>query len=283
MKRILSVVMGGCIAAYGLFAYADNDTITATVTDCINAKKHCMLEVTPPPANSNEKLFKVKQICNGGFEFIYEYFMEDQIANRKFLGRKFCDGIVSYSNMDLPFFKNGAIVDANDGLLVIEILDKATDDISKLLKNMKKIADDASTGSYSPTQLSNMNSEFQDLLLEINRVANVTSAAGTSLLNGSTDSLSIKIGQYQTFPLPLANFTTGSAGLNISALDVLTVDDAKNALSSIKAAQQKVKQALQGFNEPKSIFETSAKAIATITSIDLNGPQFAITTEKPHH
>ncbi len=126
---------------------------------------------------------------------------------------------------------------ANDGISLVQTAESAMQDISQLLGQMTTLATQASTGTYSSTQLSNLNTQFGKLLAEVNRVANVTSFNGVSLLDGTTSSLSIQVGSGNTsndrLSISLSNLTTGSAGLNIATLSLSSQANAQSALSTL--------------------------------------------------
>lgn len=125
----------------------------------------------------------------------------------------------------------------NDGISLIQTAQSAMNDISQLLGQMTTLATQASTGTYSSTQLSNINTQFGKLLSEVNRVASVTSFNGVNLLDGSTGSLSIQVGSGNTsndrLSISLSDMTTGSAGLNIASLSVSSQTNAQSALASL--------------------------------------------------
>lgn len=129
------------------------------------------------------------------------------------------------------------IRNANDGISLVQTAQSTMSNISTLLGQMTTLAAQASTGTYSSSQLSNIDTQFQKLLSEINRVANVASFNGVNLLDGSTSSLSIQVGSGNTsndrLSVSLVNLTTGSAGLNISSLAVGSSSSAQSALSTL--------------------------------------------------
>lgn len=126
---------------------------------------------------------------------------------------------------------------ANDGISLIQTALSATNDISNLLSQMQTLATQASTGTFSSTQLSNINTQFQSLLTEVGRVAATASFNGVNVLDGSVGSLSIQVGNGNTsndrLSVTLTNLTTGSAGLNIASLAVDTSAHAQSALSTL--------------------------------------------------
>lgn len=125
----------------------------------------------------------------------------------------------------------------NDGLSLINTAESAISNIQNLLTQMQTLATQASSGTYSSSQLANLNTEFTSLLTEVNRVAGSTSFNGVNLLDGSTASLSIQLGSGATvndsINITLSNLTTGTSGLNIASLDISSASNAQSALNAL--------------------------------------------------
>jgi len=127
----------------------------------------------------------------------------------------------------------------NDGISLVQTAESAIGDISNIVISMQTLATQAATETYSDSQLQDINTQFQKLLSEVDRVASVTSFNGVNLLDGSKSSITIQVGSGDTvndrLTIELANLTTGSAGLGISGLDLSSVEDAQAALSSLSS------------------------------------------------
>lgn len=160
----------------------------------------------------------------------------------------------------------------NDGISLIQTAETAINDISGLISQMTQLAAQASSGTYSSSQLANIQTEFGALLTEINRVANVTTFNGVSLLNNATGSITIQVGSSSTandrLSITLTNLTTGTSGLNIATLDVNDTTSAQSALSTLNAITA-VNNALAtlGANEVNMTAAVSNDA-ALATSLD---------------
>jgi len=128
---------------------------------------------------------------------------------------------------------------ANDGISLIQTALSATNDINGLVGQMQTIATQASSGTYSSTQLGNLDTQFQALLSEVNRVASTAAFNGISVLANSTGSVSIQVGNSSTsndtVSITLTNLTTGSSGLNIASLAVDTQSNGSAALAALSA------------------------------------------------
>lgn len=126
---------------------------------------------------------------------------------------------------------------ANDGISLVQTAQSAMTNISQLLGQMTTLATQASTGTYSSSQLNNINTQFGKLLAEVGRVAATTQFNGVNLLDGSTGSVSIQVGSNNTsndrLTITLNDMTTGSAGLNIASLSLSSVGNAQSALAAL--------------------------------------------------
>ncbi len=77
------------------------------------------------------------------------------------------------------------IRNANDAISMIQVADGALAVIDEKLIRMKELAEQAATGTYNSTQRLIINSEFQAMASEIQRIAVSTDFNGVKLLDGS--------------------------------------------------------------------------------------------------
>lgn len=77
------------------------------------------------------------------------------------------------------------IRNANDAISMLQVADGALAIIDEKLIRMKELAEQAATGTYDSTQRMMINSEFQAMASEIDRIANATDFNGIKLLDGS--------------------------------------------------------------------------------------------------
>lgn len=80
---------------------------------------------------------------------------------------------------------NQGIRNANDAISMIQTADGALSVIDEKLIRMKELAEQAATGTYNSDQRLMIDSEFQAMAAEIDRIANATSFNGIHLLNGN--------------------------------------------------------------------------------------------------
>ena len=84
---------------------------------------------------------------------------------------------------DIAALRQG-IRNVNDGISMIQTMDGALGVIDEKLIRMKELAEQAATGTYNSDQRLMIDSEFQAMGEEINRIARATDFNGIKLLNG---------------------------------------------------------------------------------------------------
>lgn len=80
---------------------------------------------------------------------------------------------------------NQGVRNANDAISLIQVADGALAVIDEKLIRMKELAEQAATGTYDSTQRLMIDSEFQAMASEIDRIARATDFNGIKLLDGS--------------------------------------------------------------------------------------------------
>jgi flagellin len=78
-----------------------------------------------------------------------------------------------------------ALVNAGQAVSMLQIADGAMAKVNDILVRMKSLAVQAGSGSLSGTERSMLNTEYQALVSEVDRIANDTEFAGTILVNGA--------------------------------------------------------------------------------------------------
>jgi flagellin len=84
---------------------------------------------------------------------------------------------------------NQGIRNASDAISMIQTAEGAMSVIDEKLIRMKELAEQAATGTYTTAQREIMNSEYQAMAAEIDRIATATDFNGVKLLDGSLEAL----------------------------------------------------------------------------------------------
>ena len=81
-----------------------------------------------------------------------------------------------------------AMKNANDGVAVLQTAESGYQSISDLLVRMRELAVQSANDSVSDTERGYLDTEFQDLISEIDRISNVVEYNGIHLLDGTSGS-----------------------------------------------------------------------------------------------
>jgi flagellin len=147
-----------------------------------------------------------------------------------------------------------ASTSAANGQSVLSTADGGLAQISDILQRLKSLATQAQSGTNDTNSLANIDKEFQDLLSEINSVAQGTRFNGNNLLDGTsaygTTGVDFLLGTEatDTITVKISNVTTASAGLNLTGLTVsgATLNDGLTAAASAAAAIDSAINTLSG-------------------------------------
>lgn len=131
---------------------------------------------------------------------------------------------------------------AQDAISMIQTAEAGLGSINSLLTRMRSLAvESANGGTLTASNRASVDTEYQALLTEINRIVNVTTYNGQVLINGSLSSgSSFQVGVFNTtndvIAINLSNSNTATSALNIATSAVNTSHKAQDALSQLDNA-----------------------------------------------
>ena len=124
---------------------------------------------------------------------------------------------------------NQAARNANDAISMIQTADGAAIEITNMLQRMRELAVQATSDSYSSSDISNLNIEFAALADEIDRIVDATEWNGMAILDGSEGTgsngvMSFQIGanDSQTVTVDFADFNMADGTGGISTVTAAT-------------------------------------------------------------
>ena len=135
---------------------------------------------------------------------------------------------------------------AQDGVSLVQVAESAMGEISNILIRMRELGVQASSDTIGPNERKFLDLEFQELLSEIDRIANSTEFNRVPLLNGSASTFEVQVGTRNNPSIDrIKLFDGNSADVNIVALGInlSTVADkssAQNTLGTLDTALQSV-------------------------------------------
>ena len=120
---------------------------------------------------------------------------------------------------------------ANDAISMIQVMDGATKEITDMLVRMKELATQAASETYSNSDRTNLDAEYQALELEITRIQANTEWNGMKLLDTDAGAKSIQLGD-SAVSFTFTDWSMGSG----TALSDLGTDGTNDLTTQVKAA-----------------------------------------------
>ncbi len=125
---------------------------------------------------------------------------------------------------------------AQDGVSLAQTAEGALQEVSNNLNRMRELAVQASNGTLTTADRATLDTEFQALITEIDRVATQTTFNGVSLLNGTTTSLDVQVGINTGETISIGLSDTTATTLSLQGEDITSAANASSVLSVIDTA-----------------------------------------------
>jgi len=153
---------------------------------------------------------------------------------------------------------------ALDGISMLQVAEGALNETSSTLIRLRELAIQSANGTLGAGERTVLNTEFQDLLAEIDRVAAVTEFNGTPLLDGSAAVVNFQVGVNATVNdvISVTGVDATSAGLLVAGLAVDTDVNASLSLASLDTAIDSLSGLRGGFGTAQNRLESTIRSIA---------------------
>ncbi len=152
---------------------------------------------------------------------------------------------------------------ANDGISLLQIAEGALNEVSGLLIRQRELAIQAANGTLGSAERTTIDNEFQDLVAEITRIANVTTFNGTAVLNSSA-TITFQIGTEDSGNdrISVTGVVATASAIGVSGLSLTTQTGAQGALGFIDSAVSQVASLRAGFGTVQNRLESTIRSIA---------------------
>jgi flagellin len=178
---------------------------------------------------------------------------------------------------------NQAIRNAMDGQAMIDTAEGAHIEITNLLQRMREIAVQAANDTNDATDRNNLETEYNALTDEIDRIATVTSWAGKALLNGNNTSSTAGSGSGNaTFQFQIGSGTNGAdsvtatiGSMRANVLSVATTYADSDTTASATGNSAKI--AVTANNAATTLLTASGHTGAVTHKVTLDGTAFTVT------
>ena len=163
----------------------------------------------------------------------------------------------------------------NDGLGVVQIAEGATNEVANILKRMRELAIQSSSETLASTERAYVDTEFDQLREEIDRIANVTEFNGVGLTRGTAvnassvtglSSIGVQVGMYNTtddrITLSLGDLQQAT-GLGLGSLDLGGVASAQAAITTLDTALNSVNTYRSTYGSLQNRLESTVRSLET--------------------
>jgi flagellin len=127
---------------------------------------------------------------------------------------------------------------AQDGISLVQTAEGALNEASGILTRMRELSVQAANGTLNSSDRTTLNTEFGQLISELDRIAGSTNFNGVNLLDGNTTSLSVQVGidsgTNDVVSVSIVDATSSTLG--VSALDISSSSGASSAIATIDTA-----------------------------------------------
>ncbi len=154
----------------------------------------------------------------------------------------------------------------NDAISMVQTMEGAVDEVTNILIRLKELGEQAANGTLDSTTRSNLDSEFQKLVSEIDRIASTTDFNDVKLLTGAgSASFQVGIGSATAINQIKISLASGSAvtssGLGVSSKAVSTSAAALTAMSAVTSAINILNSTRATFGATQNRLESAYRTI----------------------
>jgi len=162
---------------------------------------------------------------------------------------------------------NQASRNAADGISMLQSAEGAMDEVNNILQRMKELAAQSLNGTLGPTERGYLNTEYQALMEEIDRIAATVEFNGLKMFDGSAGVLTFQVGitalPQDRIAVDLsANMDAASLGL---VADITDVANANLALAEVDTAIGNAVSARAGWGAVQNRLDSTIRNIDTVS------------------
>jgi flagellin len=161
---------------------------------------------------------------------------------------------------------------ASDGISLVQTAEGALNEVSGILVRMRELAVQAANGTLGNEERDYIDNEYQDLINEIDRIANVTEFNGQKLLNGaSSGGITFQVGLTSSsndqitvsVNKAFASSIGSDSSVSVGSTHVSLVSLAQNALSVIDSAIKDISELRGSLGAKQNRLSITVQNLAT--------------------
>ena len=157
----------------------------------------------------------------------------------------------------------------HDGISVIQTAEGASDEIGNIIKRMRELAVQSSSGTMDNVERGYINTEFSELASEVTRIANVTEFNGVSLTNGA-GTLNVQVGANggadDRIAITTKDLKATTLAIDTGNISMANAVSAQAALAKLDLALDTVNSARSSFGSVQNRLESALNNLETYTA-----------------
>ena len=159
---------------------------------------------------------------------------------------------------------------ANDGISLLQVGEGALNEVSSILIRQRELAIQAANGTLGDAERDTLNTEFQDLISEINRISAVTSFNGATILesgSGVTFQIGVDATTNDRITINAVDARASSIGIGTSGASfvyatISSVASARTTLALLDSAISQVASLRASFGTVQNRLESAIRSLA---------------------
>ena len=156
-----------------------------------------------------------------------------------------------------------AVRNANDGISLLQIAEGAAGEQAGILVRLRELALQSANGTLSDAERLSVDTEFQQLISELDRIANTTEFAGVQPLASSTTiSFQVGIESGGNNVINVNAIRSSAISLGLSGLSASTVAGASASLDPISQAIRQLSDIRSGFGGAQNRLQVTIRNLA---------------------
>ncbi len=151
---------------------------------------------------------------------------------------------------------------AQDGISLVQTAEGALNEVNSILNRMRELSIQAANGTLSNADRATLDTEYQELINEIDRISTTSTFNGVQLIDGTTTSLDLQAGINSSEVITVSLQDTTATALGLSGLTVGTAGGASASLAVIDAAVDLVTTARGALGSAQNRLQSAISSIA---------------------
>lgn len=155
---------------------------------------------------------------------------------------------------------------AQDGISLVQVAEGALNEVGNILIRCRELSVQAATGTLGSQERGYLNNEFNELMLEIDRIAGVTDFNGMQLLDGTASfDLQVGIRNHVDDRIEVVISTMSTTGIGMSGIQIsgATGSNARLALDALDNAINSVSEIRGDLGAIQNRLSSTTKNLAT--------------------